>query len=263
MPRVLVGLLFLSALAPSPAQQSVEVKVPKVTASVEMPAPPVKSGDTGPFSAGPTKTIVVSDEDKKKLAALAETYRKVAIDNYPLIVKTLHAEKAKMHPAVRIVVTYRYGGVAATSGSGFGDRESTPTIEVSAKYALAHPDDLGMIVHEMVHVVQSYPTYDPGWLVEGIADWVRWFYYEPIDKRPHPDPAKATARDAYRTTAAFLFWASGKYDADLVPKLSAAFQANTYKESMFKDMTGKTLDELNSEWIQSLKDKRYSKVRKT
>jgi hypothetical protein len=230
-----------------------EIKIPKITATVELPGPPAKAVDVGPFSTGPSKPIVVTDEDKKKLQDLAKQYEQVAKDNYALIVKTLHDEDAKMHDEVRIVVTYGYNGVAATSGSGFGERPSIPTIQVSAKYALAHPGDLGMIVHEMVHVVQSYPTYDPVWLVEGIADYVRWFFYEPVNKRPHPNPAKATARDSYQTTATFLFWAANKYNQNLVPKLNAAFQAKRYKEAMFQELTGKTLDELNSEWIDSLK----------
>ncbi|MFI5385483.1 MAG: basic secretory protein-like protein [Fimbriimonadales bacterium] len=251
--RFAAAMTFLLAASWSLAQHPAEAKFPKVTATVELPAPPVKVGDIGPFTAGPSKPVVVTDDDKKKLDELAKTYQKVAKNNYDLIVRTLHCESARMHDEVHIVVTYRYNGVAATSGSGFGGRQNVPTIQVSAKYALAHPDDIGMVVHEMVHVVQSYPTYDPSWLVEGIADYVRWFFYEPVDKRPHPSPAKATARDSYRTTAAFLFWASEKYSKDLVPKLNDAFQANQYKESLFKDLTGKTLDELNAEWIASLK----------
>jgi hypothetical protein len=36
-----------------------------------------------------------------------------------------------------------------------------------------HREDPGMIVHELVHVAQVYPS-TPGWLVEGIADYVRY-----------------------------------------------------------------------------------------
>lgn len=69
----------------------------------------------------------------------------------------------------------------------------------------AHPDDQGAIVHEMVHVVQQYRGRgNPGWLVEGIADYFRWFVYEPPSKQPHPDLSRASYRDSYRTTAAFL-----------------------------------------------------------
>ncbi len=250
--RALLGPILLSLCFVASAQ---DVRVPRIT-SVFTPPPKAKPSDDsanlGPFTTGP-KPAEVDDATKAKLEGLAKQYGEVARANFGLIIKTLQVKPAKKSKPVRIVVTYGYGGVAATSGAGFGSDPKTPVIEVSAKYALAHPDDLGMIVHEMVHVVQSYPKYDPVWLVEGIADYVRWFYYEPADKRPHPNPAKVTARDSYRTTGAFLFWASNKYDVNLVPKLNAALTTNTYQESMFKDSTGKTLDELNLEWLDSLK----------
>jgi hypothetical protein len=235
------------------AQDWSHVTVPSIKATVEIPHPTASSTDTGPFDGGKNaKPFVVDDETKRKLNGLAKEYEDVARDNYALILRELRLPADLKSKPVQIVVTYAYDGVAATTGAGFGSDPTAPVIEVSAKYALAHPKDLGMIVHEMVHVVQSYPTYDPVWLVEGIADYVRWFFYEPIASRPKPNPARATARDSYQTTGAFLYWASTHYDLNLVPKLSAAFQANQYKESMFKDLTGHTLDELNTMWLASL-----------
>ncbi|UJR13660.1 hypothetical protein I4U23_000672 [Adineta vaga] len=32
------------------------------------------------------------------------------------------------------------------------------------------------VTHECMHVVQRYPRGDPGWLIEGIADYARWKY---------------------------------------------------------------------------------------
>ena len=53
--------------------------------------------------------------------------------------------------------------MAATSGV---------LITGSVKYFRAHPDDFGAMVHETVHCVQSYgDRSNPGWLVEGIADY--------------------------------------------------------------------------------------------
>ena len=231
-----------------------DIEIPKITASVQLPPPAKNPPDNriGDFISGPDNPLVVDADTKAKLEDLAKAYEKVGIDNYPLIIKTLKLEdKPASAKNVRIVVTYGYGGVAATSGTNQG-----PRIEVSARYALAHPDDVGLIVHEMVHVVQNYKHYNeadaPGWLVEGIADYVRWFFYEDLSKHPHPKAATADARGSYRTTAAFLFWASSRYGADLVPKLNAALQANTYKEELFKELTGKTLDELNAEWKSGL-----------
>ena len=71
----------------------------------------------------------------------------------------------------------------------------------------------------MTHVVQAY---QPGWLTEGIADYIRWFKYEPENKRPHPNPDKAKYSDSYRTSAAFLNWATETFDKDLVVKINAA-----------------------------------------
>ena len=168
----------------------------------------------------------------------------VAKEWYPRLVELLGAKNTKPPREITLVMDFDYKGVAATSGT---------RISMSPEWVRKHPDDLGMVVHELTHVVQGYPRYDPVWLVEGIADWTRWFNFEPKDKRPHPNPDKATARDSYRTTAAFLDWATMKYDKDLVKKLNAALKADTYTEALWKNLTGKTLDELNTEWIAALR----------
>jgi len=173
----------------------------------------------------------------------AEKVSKLITDGYPMIVKELGAERAPVPERVTVVFDKDMEGVAATGGT---------TIHVAAKYAQEHPDDTGMIIHELAHVVQGYPNYDPVWLIEGIADYVRFFHYEPIANRPHPNPAKATCRDSYRTTGAFLDWAVRTHDKKLVKKLDAALKANTYSEDMFRQATGKSLDQLNTEWLASL-----------
>ena len=239
----LLALLVGIAAMSNAAQRDIEV--PNIQATLQLPKPsasppPNRIGD---FISGPDTAFVVDDDTRRKLEALTKNFEKVATDNYPLIIKVLHLEgKPPSTRNVRIVVTYGYDGVAATSGSPTG-----PRIEVSAKYALAHPTDVGLIVHRCrwFTVVQNYKGYNstqaPGWLVEGIADYVRWFFYEELSKHPHPRAANADARKSYQTTAAFLFWASGKYGADLVPKLNAALQAGKYTEDMFKELTGQIL----------------------
>jgi hypothetical protein len=73
---------------------------------------------------------------------------------------------------VKVVFKKNMDGVAYTSNK---------TITIAADWVKKHPDDYGMVVHELTHVVQSYkrPGRGTGWLVEGIADYIRFFQYEP------------------------------------------------------------------------------------
>lgn len=118
----------------------------------------------------------------------------------------------------------------------------------------------GSVVHEMVHVVQHYGRVRngrrvPGWLVEGIPDYIRWYLYEPQSKGAEI-PAKYASRvryDAsYRFTANFLNWVVQKYNRDLVWKINSAARDGRYQEQLWKELTGKTVQELGAEWKSSL-----------
>ncbi len=124
----------------------------------------------------------------------------------------------------------------------------------------------GAVVHEMVHVVQQYRQVkggnrNPGWLVEGMADYIRWFKYEPPSLRPRPNPERAKYTDSYRTTAAFLDYVTENCDKDLVKKLNAAMREGKYAPELWKTYTGKTVDELWADYVKTLK-KRITKPRK-
>lgn len=187
--------------------------------------------------------IKVDASQIETLAKFAKQSQKVADTWYPRIVKILGADKAKLPKRITIVIDLEADGVAGTSGD---------KIVVSARYVAKHPDDLGMIVHELVHVVQYYPNYEDGWLVEGVADYVRFYHYEPLDQRPSPNPANASYRDSYRTTASFLNYAATRYDKELIRKIDKALKDGAYKPELFEKATGKNLDQLNKEWLAAL-----------
>jgi Peptidase of plants and bacteria len=115
---------------------------------------------------------------------------------------------------------------------------------------------VGALVHECVHVVQQFNgSRNPGWLVEGSADYVRWFIYEPqshgadiVWMKRQRKSFSPNYNDSYRTTADFLDWVSGKYDKDLVTQLNAAMRDNAYSADFWKQYTGKTAPELGEEW---------------
>lgn len=162
---------------------------------------------------------------------------------YPKITK-LMASPGFTPPDKVTLRLHMMNGVAYTSGN---------VITISVDYVRHHPDDLGMVIHELTHVVQSYPPSNAGWLVEGIADYVRFFFYEPKAPRPYIDVQKATYHDAYRTTAAFLAWASARYNKHLVQQLNQALREGKFDISLFQKLTGKDADTLWNEFITDIK----------
>ena len=130
---------------------------------------------------------------------------------------------------------------------------------------------LGSIVHEMVHVVQQYwgrtrlgkPRNLPGWLTEGVPDYIRWFLYEPQTRGAELNSrslARAKYNDSYRVSANFLHWVTEKHDKKIVTKVSAALRDGTYTHEFWKTETGKTLDELNDQWKTDLAARLGAKI---
>jgi hypothetical protein len=115
------------------------------------------------------------------------------------------------------------------------------------------PQDYGMVIHELTHVVQGYDGGGEGWLTEGIADYVRDFVFEPGSRAINVDPDKASYRDGYTTTAAFLDWLVKHKDQQIVGRLNAASRARRSIPEEFKEATGKTTDELWAEFTASLR----------
>jgi hypothetical protein len=114
---------------------------------------------------------------------------------------------------------------------------------------------VGSLIHEGVHVVQQFNGKTPGWLVEGSADYFRWFKYEPQSHgadmvwfRKHGKTFSPNYNNSYRITANFLNWVSEKYDKDIVSRMNAAMRKNRYEEGLWKKYTGKTLLALGDGW---------------
>jgi hypothetical protein len=122
----------------------------------------------------------------------------------------------------------------------------------------------GAIIHEMVHVVQNYgvaartnhhPRPNPTWLTEGIADYVRWYQYEPQSHGAEIRSGAASRLqydDSYRITANFLNFVVGKHDHDLIRQMNATMRAGNYDEDAWRALTGKAVADLGAEWKASL-----------
>jgi hypothetical protein len=139
-------------------------------------------------------------------------------------------------------------GVAHTAGA---------TITCSAKWFADHPDDIGAVIHELCHVVQRYrANQPPGWVTEGIADYVRWFNFEPESRRPHVrNLRRAKYTDSYQTTAAFFDWIVKNKDPQFATRLNAAARRGEYKPELFREFAGQPLDGLWTEFVAAEKKK--------
>ena len=191
-------------------------------------------------------TITVDTSQAPDLAAWGRRAGELCAEWYPKICALLPSDGFTPPSTVRL--RFRDGrGVAATGGG---------TISVNAIYVRRATNDFGMVIHELTHVVQSYPRGNtPGWLTEGIADYIRLSHFEPQARRPRINPEKASYTDSYKTTAIFLEWVEKKYDEQLVRKLNLAAREGKFQIELFKDYTSKTVDELWAEFADTLRAK--------
>lgn len=119
------------------------------------------------------------------------------------------------------------------------------TVYLNSQWFKEHPDDLGAVIHEMAHVFQQYPAGSPFWLVEGIADYTRfWLGFESPWSYPHCCPDSEHYSLGYWCAAAFLNYIERAYDPEVVTKLDKALRDRQYSDSLFELYTDKTLDQL-------------------
>ncbi|MDB5584199.1 MAG: Basic Secretory Protein [Bradyrhizobium sp.] len=128
-------------------------------------------------------------------------------------------------------------------------------IRVDPDWLRHHPDDIDLITHELMHVVQAYRhSNGPGWLVEGIADYAR-AVYGVDNKGAHwalmPVGPQSRYSDGYRVTAQFLLWLEAHGHIGVVEALDAAIRDNKYKKHTWKKLTGRPIDEEWPEFVAS------------
>lgn len=206
-------------------------------------------GRAQPVSAAPAPEawkfeFTIDTSETPELKAWADQLRPLVEQWYPIIVEALPSE-GYTAPRSFSITFKNIQGVAFASGN---------RITCAADWFKKHPDDQGAVIHELVHVVQQYRSRrNPGWLVEGVADYIRWMKYEPVEKRPRPNPARAKYTDSYRTTGAFLDYVASVHDDRIVVRLNQAMREGRYGPELWKEYTGSTVDELWEFYIATLR----------
>lgn len=172
---------------------------------------------------------------------LIDTYFKV----YPKLVKKYNKKATK---SVTFVIDPDYNGVAGTSNG---------RVVFSAKYMTSHPGDIDIVTHETMHIAQSYGGRSgiPGWLTEGIADYVR--YASGVDNAGAgwslpKFSDKQSYKNSYRITARFLAWLEYAGHKGIVKQLDQAGRDKTYDNgAIWSKLTGKTIDELWADYAKN------------
>ena len=179
----------------------------------------------------------VDTRDAVDLVDFHATLPGVLREHYPKIVDIVGVEGAALPDKIRF--SFRPGiKVPAYAGRG---------IVMSADWFRKRPGDLGCAIHELAHIVQRYPNFQgkPGWLVEGIADYVR--HKVGLDdgwRIPQKYRESFRYTSGYGVTAAFLVFVETHHDRDLVATMNRALKAKSYTPELWQTCTGKPLDEL-------------------
>ncbi len=193
---------------------------------------------------GPLFTVETDVSAAPECQSFADKSRTLCEEWYPKINEILFNKEHPL-PAAKVRVNFeQMKGVAHTSNA---------VIHVSAEWVTKKkPDDYGMIIHELTHVVQDYQNKvkgEDGWLTEGIADYIRHKYFERDIEKLSINPDKSSYKQGYTTAAAFLNWLETTQCPDLVHRLNAALHDGAYTDALFKDFCGAALDDLWKNFI--------------
>jgi hypothetical protein len=223
-------------------------------------APPAAAPATDKAAAAPAPgdkkyEIVIDYTETPDLKDWVETKLRPTLELwYPKIVQMLPSDGYTCTRKMTVTFQKEGRGVAYTTGG--------------SRIVCAYPwfsknlegEGVGAVVHELVHVAQNYGYgrvrgggggRNPTWLVEGIADYIRWHKYEPVEKRRKIRPT-AKYTDSYHVTGAFLDYVATNVDHEIVVKLNAAMREGRYSPDLWKEYTGKTVDDLWADYAKTL-----------
>ena len=226
----------------------------------EAPPAPAAGKQVVEFGGGRYRCSIDTSEVPDLTEVVDQRLVPVVKEWYPKLVEMLPSPGFAAPTNFSIVFKKDMAGVADTSGT---------RIRVAYKWFRGNlqGESIGSVVHEMVHVVQQYggarrdrprSARVPGWLTEGLTDYIRWYQYEPQShgaEISRQGLARARYDGSYRVTGNFLNWVSEKYDKDLIPKLNALIRQGDYSDDTWVKLTGKSLPDLGDAWKQSLATK--------
>jgi len=166
-----------------------------------------------------------------------------AADWWPVITRTLASPGFEAPDQIQV----RFGVINPPEVSAVTQGTS---IFVSGPYIAGHQDDFGCIAHEMCHVVQAFPkSATPGWLTEGIADYVRYYVLFPDDQRRLFDPSVDAYGRGYQPAAALLDFVERHHGAGSVRQVNAVMRQGGDGAAALTKIAGAPLEEVWGEYL--------------
>lgn len=232
-----------------------EIDVIDRNASDAPEAPLADSMQTVDFGNGKYRCTFDTTAAPDLMAWARDEMAPVVQEWYPKIVAMLPSEGFEAPRSFEIIIE-PMDGVANTAGT---------RVRVSAEWIrkTIKGEAKGSVVHELVHVAQQYGNSRrgakgervPGWLVEAIPDYIRWYDYEPQSHGadiPKRNADRVKFDQSYRVSANFLNWVANTYDKEIIRKLNASVREGNYGSEVWKSATGHTVEELGVEWKKGL-----------
>ncbi len=186
-------------------------------------------------------TLTFTNNDPTLDGALQKRLIETFFEVYPKLAKAYNQNTLKK---VDFVIDTAYKGVAATNNG---------RVVYNPGWFHKHPGDIDVVTHEVMHIVQNYgKSVGPGWLTEGIADYVRYKFGvdNPGANWKLPDLKESqNYTNSYRITARFLLWMEEHQKRDSVKELDEQLRDHTYTADSWKQNTGKSLDELWAAYV--------------
>ncbi|MBC6111539.1 basic secretory protein-like protein [Pedobacter fastidiosus] len=168
---------------------------------------------------------------------------KTFFEVYPKLAKEYNPSTMK---EVKFFVDTNYKGVAATSDG---------KVSFSSIWMITHPEDIDVVTHEVMHIVQDYGrSVGPGWLTEGIADYARYKFG--VDNAganwtlPDLKP-EHSYKNSYRITARFFAWIEKYVKPGTVKAVDDSLRDHTYTPKIWAKLTGKDLDGLWADYVKN------------
>jgi hypothetical protein len=144
---------------------------------------------------------------------------------------------------LRVVVSPERSDVAGQAGYELGINAHNFD---TGRDATDQNDFIGVMHHEIAHYYQVNTSGAPGWIIEGMADFVR---FKSGYNSLNPRSKGGSYKDGYTNTAYFLWYLDDKYP-NFVRQIELDLHgpSNSWDPNYFPNKTGKTVDDLWDEY---------------